>query len=157
MMTEAFRKQWTSLGVAAERAHDVVTLASLVEKETGVASERRLVASVFANRLRIGMKLDCDPTTIYAAMLEDRYRGTIHQSDLADRNAYNTYQHTGLPPGPIANPGLESLQAAVGPAETDYLFFVAKPGGGGSHNFSSDYGAHTRAVEAYRRGAKAAR
>ena len=155
-MTEQFRKEWKSLGANAN-VHDTVTLASLVEKETGVKDERPLVASVYANRLRIGMKLDCDPTTIYAAMLEDRYRGVIRQSDLASRNEYNTYQHPGLPPGPIANPGLASLKAALQPAETNYLYFVAKPGGGGAHTFSADYAAHERAVAEYRRGRQQAR
>ena len=156
MMTDQFRKQWAALGAKAN-VHDTVTLASLVEKETGVKEERPIVASVYANRLRIGMKLDCDPTTIYAAMLEDRYRGVIHQSDLASRNEYNTYQHAGLPPGPIANPGLASLKAALQPAGTNYLYFVAKADGGGAHTFSADYAAHERAVAEYRRGRRQAR
>lgn len=152
-MSDQFRKEWKMLTAAKDpppAVHDAVTLASLVEKETAVPAERPTVASVYANRLRIGMKLDCDPTTIYAAMLEDRYRGTIHRSDLANRNAYNTYQHPGLPPGPIANPGMASLKAALAPANTDYLFFVAKPDGSGSHRFSADYAAHNRAVQDYR-------
>lgn len=154
-MVDQFRKEWKAITAGVHpppSVHDTVTLASLVEKETGVPAERPTVASVYANRLRIGMKLDCDPTTIYAALLEDRYRGTIHQSDLESRNAYNTYQHPGLPPGPIANPGRASLQAAVSPAETQYLYFVAKPDGSGSHQFSTDYEAHQRAVQAYRSG-----
>ena len=97
------------------------------------------------------MPLQCDPTTIYAALLEDRYRGTIHRSDLDNRSAYNTYQHAGLPPGPIANPGLASLQAALHPASADYLYFVAKGDGSGTHNFSSDYAKHEKNVLAYRR------
>jgi len=152
VMTDQFRREWKTLNAGNANVHDAVTLASLVEKETGVKDERATVASVFANRLRIGMKLDCDPTTIYAAMLEARYRGVIRQSDLASKNEYNTYRHAGLPPGPITNPGLASLKAALSPAETNYLFFVAKPGGGGSHNFSADYAAHERAVAEYRRG-----
>ena len=112
----------------------VVTLASLVEKETAVPQERPLVASVYANRLRLGMPLDCDPTTIYAALLEGRYRGAIYRSDLDSPNPYNTYQHAGLPPGPIANPGLASFKAALVPAQTDYLYFVAKPDGSGGHS-----------------------
>ena len=130
--------------------HDTVTLASMVEKETGVASERPLVAGVFANRLKKGMPLQCDPTTIYAALLENRYRHAIHQSDLASRNPYNTYQHTGLPPGPIANPGADSIRAALDPAQTDYLYFVAKPKGGG-HNFSTNLKAHEKSTRAYRK------
>lgn len=154
-MVDQFRKEWKTVAKPGVKVHDTVTLASLVEKETGVAEERPRVASVYANRLRIGMKLDCDPTTIYAAVLEERYRGTIHQSDLASQNAYNTYQHTGLPPGPIANPGVASLKAAQAPEETKYLYFVAKPGGAGSHNFAADYAAHERNVQEYRRALKA--
>ncbi len=130
----------------------IVTMASMVEKETAVPAERPEVASVYYNRLDRGMALDCDPTTIYAALLEKRYRGTIYRSDLASTNEYNTYTHAGLPPGPIANPGVESLKAALGPATTSYLYFVAKPDGSGSHQFSSDIEAHNRAVEEYRRG-----
>jgi UPF0755 protein len=155
MMVEEFRKEWKKIAAGVNPppdVHNTVTLASLVEKETAVPSERPLVASVYANRLRIGMKLDCDPTTIYAALLEDRYRGAIYRSDLASDNAYNTYQHPGLPPGPLANPGAASLEAAMSPAQTDYLYFVAKPDGSGAHNFSKDYRAHEQAVEAYRRG-----
>jgi UPF0755 protein len=154
-MTDEFRREWKSIAPPGQNVHDTVTLASMVEKETGVAAERPVVASVYKNRLRIGMKLDCDPTAIYAAMLEDRYQGTIHQSDLASRNTYNTYRHAGLPPGPIANPGAASLKAVISPADTDYLYFVAKPGGEGSHTFSADYAAHERAVQVYRRGLKA--
>jgi len=130
-----------------------LALASLVEKETGVAEERPLVASVFTNRLAKGMRLECDPTTIYAALLDNRYRGKIHKSDLASANPYNTYQNAGLPPGPIANPGAASLEAALAPAETDFLYFVAKPGGG-SHQFSATLAEHQKAVQAYRRGAQ---
>ena len=110
------------------------------------------VASVYYNRLNLGMALDCDPTTIYAALLDGRYRGVIYRSDLASANAYNTYTHAGLPPGPIANPGVAALRAALEPAETNYLYFVAKPDGSGSHRFSTDLAAHNRAVEQYRRG-----
>ncbi len=152
-MVDQFRKEWKSLTAEKQpppNVHDTVTLASLVEKETAAPSERPAVASVYANRLRIGMKLDCDPTTIYAAMLEDRYQGTIHRSDLASQNAYNTYKHAGLPPGPITNPGVASFKAVLAPAQTDYLYFVAKPDGSGAHQFSSDYAAHERAVQAYR-------
>ena len=97
------------------------------------------------------MKLDCDPTTVYAALLEDRYRGVIHRSDLDNPSPYNTYQHPGLPPGPIANPGLSSIRAALEPAETPYLFFVAKADGTGGHNFSDSLRAHTAAVAQYLR------
>ena len=150
-MTDRFRHVWASLGAPAG-VRDTVTLASLVEKETALVRERPLVASVFVNRLRLQMPLQCDPTTIYAALLEDRYRGEIYQSDLASKQRYNTYQHTGLPPGPIANPGLESLKSALAPAETDYIYFVALPDSSGGHQFSTGLAAHQRAVAKYRRG-----
>jgi UPF0755 protein len=150
-MVNEFRKHWKD--VSSERntdVHSIVTLASLVEKETALDSERPLVASVFANRLKIGMKLDCDPTVIYARLLEGRYRGTIFRSDLANHHPYNTYERSGLPPGPIANPGVASLKAALEPAKTDYLYFVAKADGHG-HQFSAALSAHEKAVDAYRR------
>ena len=153
MMTTQFRRQWRLLNQhgPAKPINAVVTLASLVEKETGVPDERPVVASVYTNRLRKGMALDCDPTTIYAALLEARYRGTIYRSDLASDNAYNTYRHAGLPPGPIANPGVASLQAALAPAQTEYLYFVAKPDGSGGHRFSKTIEQHEIAVQQYRR------
>jgi UPF0755 protein len=158
MMTDLFRKQWRQLQnpdhpVAVNQA---VTLASLVEKETAVPEERPVVASVYVNRLRLGMPLDCDPTTIYAAILEQRYRGAIYRSDLQSGNQYNTYQHAGLPPGPIANPGVASLKAALAPAATDYLYFVAKGDGSGSHRFSKSMEEHNRAVQNYRHNLKKA-
>jgi UPF0755 protein len=153
-MTDQFRRQWKKLAAAQTvDVHHMVTLASLVEKETGVPAERPLVAGVFTNRLHKGMLLECDPTTIYAALLEGRYRGAIRRSDLASPNAYNTYQNAGLPPGPIANPGSDTIAAALNPAETDYLYFVAKPSGGG-HRFSANLAAHQKAVREYRRGSK---
>lgn len=153
MMTGEFRKQWRALRGAAHArpANDIVTLASLVEKETGRPEDRPIVASVYENRLRKGMALDCDPTTIYAALLDARYRGTIYRSDLNSQNPYNTYQHAGLPPGPIANPGVASLKAALSPAQTDYLYFVAKPDGSGEHQFSETIEQHNIAVQQYRR------
>jgi UPF0755 protein len=155
MMTGEFRKQWAAISGTARKAdtHRIVTLASLVEKETAVPSERPLVAAVFVNRIERGIPLQCDPTTIYAALLENRYRGVIHRSDLASTNAYNTYKHSGLPPGPIANPGLTSLQASLHPAQTDYLYFVAKPDGSGAHHFSATLVEHEKAVLAFRHGA----
>jgi len=162
-MTERFRGAWQELKPGGADVHATVTLASLVEKEARLEPERPLVASVYLNRLRIGVPLQCDPTTIYAALLEERYRGTISRSDLANKQRYNTYQHAGLPPGPIANPGRTALEAALHPAQTPYLYFVARPDGSGSHVFSKDMTAHERAVRKYRRGltqakqAKAAR
>jgi UPF0755 protein len=154
-MVAEFRREWKDVTAGAtpppSNVNEIVTLASIVEKETAVPSERPLVASVYSNRLRLGMKLDSDPTTIYAAMLDNRYRGAIYRSDLQSTNAYNTYTHPGLPPGPIANPGADALKAALNPAATDYLYFVAKPDGSGSHRFSSDYASQQRAVEEYRR------
>ena len=154
MMTDEFRKEWAK--VSADKEADVrsiVTLASLVEKETAAADERPLVASVFRNRLAQGMLLQCDPTTIYASLLDHRYSGTIHKSDLASANPYNTYENVGLPPGPIANPGVQSLEAALKPADTSFLYFVAKPQGGG-HQFSATMAQHEKAVIAYRQALK---
>jgi len=154
MMTDEFRKEWAK--VSAGKDADVrgtVTLASLVEKETAAPEERPLVASVFRNRLAQGMRLQCDPTTIYAALLDHRYSGTIHKSDLVSTNPYNTYENAGLPPGPIANPGAQSLAAALEPADTPFLYFVAKPSGGG-HQFSATMAQHEQAVIAYRQALK---
>ena len=150
MMTTEFRRQWKKLDPAhSADALKAVTIASLVEKETGVPEERKIVAGVFANRVARDMRLDCDPTTIYAALLDNRYTGVIHKSDLLSQNPYNTYQRVGLPPGPIANPGAASLEAALNPAATEYLFFVAKADGAG-HVFSATRAAHEKAVMAYR-------
>jgi UPF0755 protein len=151
-MVHQFRRVWTELGGPQEQVNRLVTLASLVEKETAVPEERPTVASVYLNRLNIGMKLDCDPTTIYAAILENRYRGTIYRSDLESTNPYNTYRNTGLPPGPISSPGVASLKAALHPAQTNYLYFVAKSGGVGAHTFSETLEQHNAAVRDYRNG-----
>jgi len=153
-MTRRFRQVWASLQAGAD-VHETVTLASLIEKETALPHERPLIASVFLNRLRLGMPLECDPTAIYAALLEERYRGVLYRSDLESKQRYNTYQHVGLPPGPIANPGLDAIKAALNPARTDYLYFVALPDGSGAHQFSRDLASHQRAVARYRRGQKA--
>jgi len=153
MMTAQFRDAWSTLGSAAS-PHRTVTLASLVEKESKLAAERPMVAAVFLNRLRLGMTLDCDPSTIYAALVEQRYRGTIHRSDLESENPYNTYRHAGLPPGPIANPGVDAMRAVLEPADTDALYFVLRPDGSGAHQFSNNKTAHDAAVAQYRRGRK---
>jgi UPF0755 protein len=150
IMTAKFREAWKSLHPNGA-PHDTVTLASLVEKEGKLAEERPRIAAVFANRLRLGMKLDCDPTTIYAALLQDRYTGVIHRSDLDSGHPYNTYKHAGLPPGPIANPGLASIRAALAPADSDALYFVARADGSGGHEFSSTIAAHQGAVIRYHR------
>jgi UPF0755 protein len=149
MMTLEFRRQWKRLH--GSDAHRAVTLASMVEKETAIPQERPLVAGVFDNRLRLNMPLQCDPTTVYAALIENRYRGTIYKSDLASVNRYNTYAHAGLPPGPIANPGAQALKAALEPARTEALYFVAKGDGSGSHRFSVTLAEHEAAVTQYRR------
>jgi UPF0755 protein len=131
------------------RLEEVLTLASLIEKETSVDAERELVSAVLHNRLKKRMPLQCDPTVIYAARLAGTYQGTILQSNLDFDSAYNTYRRLGLPPGPIANPGRRSIEAAIHPAPVDYLYFVANNGGG--HVFSKTLEAHQRAVAAYRK------
>jgi UPF0755 protein len=152
-MTGQFRTVWKELNPReGTDVHAMVTLASLVEKETAVPEERGRIASVYANRLRLGMRLDADPTTIYAALLENRYTGTIRRSDLDSLHRYNTYRNRGLPPGPIANPGKASLEAALRPDETEYLFFVAKPDGSGAHVFSTTLADHNVAVRDLRGG-----
>ena len=148
VMVRRFERESRQIGLT-ENVHAVVTVASIVEKETAIASERPLVASVYYNRLQRHMALAADPTVAYAALLNQRYRGTIYQSDLQFDSAYNTYKHPGLPPGPIANPGLASLKAAMNPSHSDYLYFVAD--GQGGHRFSSNFEEHTRNVAAWRR------
>lgn len=150
IMTGKFREAWKGMRTTAS-VHDTVTLASLVEKESKLAEERPKIAAVFSNRLRIGMKLDCDPTTIYAAILQHHYNGVIHRSDLDSDHPYNTYRHKGLPPGPIANPGVAGIKAALEPADIDSLYFVARADGSGGHEFSATMAAHESAVERYRR------
>ena len=149
-MPGKFREVWRGLRTDAS-VHRTVTLASLVEKEGKLPGERPVIASVFERRLAIGMKLDCDPTTIYAVLLAGNYRGAIHKSDLASGDPYNTYQHAGLPTGPIANPGVASIAAVLHPAGTDYLYFVARADGSGGHSFSANLAAHEANVVKYRR------
>jgi UPF0755 protein len=143
---ESLRARAETLGMSARQ---VVTLASLIEKETGVDSERTRVSAVFHNRLKASMPLQCDPTVIYALVTKGLYRGVLLRDDLDFDSPYNTYAHAGLPPGPIASPGLEALQAAVAPAPVSDLYFVAD--GSGGHHFSGSLGEHSRAVERYRR------
>ncbi len=128
---------------------ETITLASLIEKETALASERSLVSAVFHNRLRKNLKLACDPTVIYAVKLVKEYDGVINRSDLKLDSPYNTYLYPGLPPGPIANPGLESIDAALYPAQTDYLYFVST--NDGRHRFSTSYREHNQAVAEFQR------
>ncbi len=150
LMTAKFREVWHGLHTTAD-IHDTVTLASMVEREGKLAAERPEIAAVFENRLRIGMKLDCDPTTIYAALLRNAYHGVIYRSDLESDDPYNTYRHGGLPPGPIANPGLASLRAALDPADSAALYFVLRPDGSGGHQFSNTIAEHDIAVAKYHR------
>src|SRR5580698_6282421 len=155
MITAMVHRFWQDAGKLG-LTHDVartVTMASLIEKEVREDSERPLVASVFVNRLAQGMPLATDPTVIYAALLENRWRGTIYESDLQSPSLYNTYRHTGLPPGPIANPGIAALKAAISPAKTDYLYFVSDATG--HSRFSADLKEHAEQVQAFRQAEKA--
>lgn len=155
-MVRRFQVESAALGIGSD-AHRVVTLASLVERETPITSERPLVASVFANRLQKGIPLETDPTVIYAALLDGRYRGAIYLSDLQADSAYNTYKHPGLPPGPICNPGAVSLQAALHPAHSDYLYFVAAGRDPHGHSrFAATLEEHQRNVREYRAAMRAA-
>jgi len=124
--------------------HEIVTLASLIEKETGLGTERKLISSVFHNRLVKKMRLQTDPTVIYAIV---NFDGNIRKKDLSIDSPYNTYKYHGLPPGPIASPGLDSIRAALEPEHSDYLYFVSRKDG--SHQFSTNYDDHTRAVKKY--------
>ncbi len=154
VMVRRFRSAAAQLGLR-ENVHDVVTLASLVERETAVRGERPLVASVYVNRLKKKMPLMADPAVIYGLELKGLWRGSLYQSDLDRDTAYNTYLHPGLPPGPIDNPGIPSLRAAMQPAETDYLYFVAAGDNPqGRSLFSDTLDQHTRNVDGYRRALK---
>ena len=148
VMVHRFRQEAKQIGLNAD-VHRIVTLASIVEKETAAPEERPLVAGVYLNRLQKGMALDADPTVIYAALLAGRYQGSISRSDLQFDSTYNTYKNPGLPPGPIANPGKASLQAAMNPTSTDYLYFVSD--NNGHHRFARTLDEHSRNVALYRR------
>ena len=153
-MARTFRSKWTAQRKARARelhmtTREVITLASLIEKEAHLAEERPLVSAVFHNRLDKKVKLACDPTVIYAVQLVKEYDGIIHRSDLQLDSLYNTYLYPGLPPGPIANPGLASMDAALYPASVEYLYFVSR--NDGSHVFSTHYRDHSRAVRRYQR------
>jgi UPF0755 protein len=155
-MVQNFRAVWESLNSSALpglpvnlTSSQIVTLASLVERETPQKDERPLVAGVFYNRLKRGGPLQCDPTVAYALELEGHPVKIVHSKDLETDSPYNTYKYAGLPPGPIANPGEASLRAALVPATTDYLFFVANDNGG--HFFSKTLAEHNRNVARYRR------
>jgi UPF0755 protein len=157
-MVHRFRQAATQLGLLINPGDTdlarTIILASLVEKEVNQDAERPLVAGVFENRLAQRIPLATDPTVIYAALLEDRYRGAIYASDLKSPSAYNTYVHAGLPPGPICNPGLASLRAAIAPAKTDYLYFVSDDNG--HSRFSASLKEHSLQVQQYRQAERAA-
>lgn len=151
-MVTAFERAMTQdLRQAAAERHlsmrEVVTLASIIEKETARPDERPVVAAVYENRLRIRMPLQCDPTVIYALVLAGHYDGNIRKGDLAVDSPYNTYRYPGLPPGPIASPGRAALQAAVHPANEDFLYFVSR--NDGTHEFARTLEAHNRNVQKY--------
>jgi UPF0755 protein len=155
-MVQDFRAVWETLDPGGSQRfpqglslEEVVTLASLVERETPNPSERPLVAGVFYNRLRQSYPLQCDPTVQYALELDGRTEHNLHPADLRVDSPYNTYEHRGLPPGPIANPGEASLRAALSPAVTDYMYFVANDKGG--HFFSRTLAEHNRNVDRLRR------
>jgi UPF0755 protein len=151
-MVHRFRQATTQLGIDRSNMAQTVTMASLIEKEVGQDTERPLVSGVFVNRLAKSMPLATDPTVIYAALLDNRWRGTIYASDLQSPSPYNTYKHTGLPPGPIANPGMAALRAAMNPARTDYLYFVSDAAG--HTRFSVSLKEHDQQVQAYRQAEK---
>ncbi len=144
-MLDRFREACVTLGIASMQPDikEIVTIASLIEKETAFPPERPLVSAVIRNRLRKGMKLEFDPTVIYA--LGEKFDGDIRKKDLSFPSPYNTYVVSGLPPGPIAAPGLDSIRAALEPADVDYLYFVSN--GDGIHVFSKTYGDHQNAVK----------
>jgi UPF0755 protein len=155
-MVRRFRTEAGQLGLK-ENVRAVVTMASLVERESAVDAERPLVASVFDNRLAKDMPLMTDPAVIYGLQLENLWRGTIYRSDLTRPTPYNTYLHKGLPPGPIANPGIKSLRAAMEPAKTDYLYFVAAGANPQGHSiFSRSLDEQNRNVVGYRHAVKQA-
>ncbi|HEV2646178.1 MAG TPA: endolytic transglycosylase MltG [Acidobacteriaceae bacterium] len=149
-MVHRFRQVSAQLGLPADpTSNRTVILASLIEKEVSQPSERPLVAGVFTNRLAQNIPLATDPSIVYSALLNNRYRGTIYASDLQADSPYNTYRRPGLPPGPIANPGVAALKAAISPAPTDYLYFVADAQG--HSQFSATLKEHAAQVQIYRK------
>jgi UPF0755 protein len=147
-LTEVWAKR--DEGLPYRTPYEALIMASIIEKETGRADERPMIASVFINRLRIPMRLQTDPTVIYG--MGASFDGNIRRRDLTNDTPYNTYTRDGLPPTPIAMPGLGSLNAAVNPAKSDKLYFVATKDGQGSHYFSRTLEEHNRAVAKYQLG-----
>jgi UPF0755 protein len=155
-MVRRFRTVAGQIGLKGN-VHRLVTLASLVERESALDTERPLVASVFENRMKKNMPLMTDPSVIYGLELDGRWRGAIYQSDLKLDTPYNTYLHAGLPPGPVANPGSRSLRAAMQPAQTDYLYFVAAGANPqGRSLFATNLDEHNHNVAGYRQAMKKA-
>ncbi len=152
-MVKQFRQVAHQIGlIAAPGATDIertVTMASIVEKETAVAEERPIVASVYYNRLAKNIALDADPSIIYAELLAGTYTGALHHDDMRFDSPYNTYRHPGLPPSPIGNPGKSALEAAMHPAQSDYYYFVADAQG--HHRFARTLEEHNSNVTAFRR------
>lgn len=145
-----FNPVWAERGDSQRlNVRQAVTMASLIEKETSRADEKRLVSAVFHNRLRIGMKLDCDPTIIYVLKQQGLFNGNLRKKDMSLDSPYNTYRYPGLPPGPICNPGKEALEAALHPAPEKYLYFVSR--NDGSHHFSETFAEHQTAVRRYQK------
>jgi UPF0755 protein len=151
VMVSRFKKVYGSLKTQYREVNltdrEVVTLASIIEKETGSAYERPLISAVFHNRLRLAMRLESDSTVIYG--LGGDFDGDLTKENLRTEATYNTYRSMGLPPGPISNPGKDSLESALNPAKVNYLYFVSK--GDGTHYFSSDYRDHREAVFKYQK------
>jgi len=147
-MVKQFRQVAHEIGLNSD-IEKTVTLASIIEKETAAPDERPLVASVYYNRLARSMALQADPSVIYAELLKGTYGGALHHADMRFDSAYNTYRHPGLPPGPIGNPGKTSLEAAMHPADTRYLYFVSD--GNGHHRFAKDLEEHNRNVASFRK------
>ena len=147
-MVHQFRQVAQQIGLNSDVPR-IVTMASIVEKETAAPEERPRVASVYYNRLAQRMALDADPSVIYAELLTGAYQGSLHHADLAVKSPYNTYRFPGLPPGPIANPGRGALEAALHPDSTKFLYFVSD--GNGHHRFARSLEEHNRNVAAYRR------
>ena len=151
-MVRRFRKEALALNLvndSAENVPEIVTMASIVEKETGATAERGLVASVYYNRLHQKIALDADPSVIYAHLLAGTYSGVLHHSDMWINSPYNTYRYAGLPPGPIGNPGRAALEAAMHPATSDFYYFVSD--GHGHHRFAHSLSEHNRNVVAFRK------
>ncbi len=151
LMVERFKAVYEPLSEQRKGVNltdnEILTLASIVEKETGASFERPLISAVFQNRIKIGMKLDSDPTVIYG--MGENYKGNLSREDLKRYSDYNTYIIKGLPPGPIANPGKESILAVLNPADVKYLYFVSK--GDGTHHFSNSFREHQNAVNKYQK------